>query len=108
MPVKSIIFAILLLIPAAACSRKPEVQAAQRHYQLTGKIVSLDATHQTASIDAAAIPHFMGAMTMDYPIPSKAEFESLHPGDRIKGTLNVSASGDDYNLTGIQKQNAGR
>jgi Cu/Ag efflux protein CusF len=107
-PVRSILFAILLLIPIGACSRKPEVQGPQRHYQLTGKIVGLDAEHQTASIDAAAIPNFMGAMTMDYPIPSKAEFKSLHAGDTIKGTLNVSASGDEYSLTNIRKQNAAK
>src|SRR5579875_3028303 len=49
-------------------------------------------------------PGFMEAMTMDYPIKSKAEFGALRPGEKIKATLNVSASNDEYNLTDIHDE----
>ena len=104
---KTILFAILLLMPIVACnSRKFELTGPVRHYQLSGKVIGLNAKEQTATVDASAVPGFMEAMTMDYPIASKAEFQTLRVGDKIKATLNVSASGDEYNLTAIQKQNA--
>jgi Cu/Ag efflux protein CusF len=45
----------------------------------------------------------MEAMTMEYPVKSKADFDQLHAGDRIKATVNVSEEGS-YNLSGIQVQ----
>lgn len=41
---------------------------------------------------------------MEYPVKSKEDFNRLHVGDKIKATINVSASGTDYNLSSIQKQ----
>ncbi|HZS57432.1 MAG TPA: copper-binding protein [Bryobacteraceae bacterium] len=87
-----------------ACSKKrPDFTVAHR-YTLTGVVVSVNPKEQTASIDAAPIPNFMEAMTMEYPVKSKTEFESLRAGEKIKATLNVSASNDEYTLTDIQNQ----
>ena len=46
---------------------------------------------QTATIKHGAIPEWngMGPMTMDYQIPSKADYAKLHTGDHIKGTVFV-------------------
>ena len=44
---------------------------------------------------------------MDYPIASPSEFNSLSAGESIKATVNVYESGD-YDLSGIQKANAGK
>ena len=92
----------LALVFSLACSRGAPA-APQKHYQLTGRVVSINAKEQTAAIDAAAIPKFMDAMTMDYPIASKADLATLHPGDRITATVNVSDDGT-YNLTQIKPQ----
>ncbi|MGA8026728.1 MAG: copper-binding protein [Bryobacteraceae bacterium] len=93
---KLIIIAVLLFT-CASCARKQE-----RHYQLSGKIVALNAGDQTATIDAAAIPNFMEAMTMDYPVKSKTDFNSLHVGDKIKAIVNVRDDG--YDLSNVQAQ----
>jgi Cu/Ag efflux protein CusF len=103
-----VLFFILLSIALVSCARKPEPSGPERHYQLIGKIISVDAKHQTATIDAAATPGFMEAMTMEYPIKSKAEFDMLQAGNSIQATVNVSASGTDYNLSDIRKQNGGK
>ncbi|MBV9404159.1 MAG: copper-binding protein [Acidobacteriaceae bacterium] len=105
---RPILSAVLLALTLTACSHKQEISGPERHYTLTGKVIAIDTAHQTATIDAAAIPDFMEAMTMDYPIRSRDEFNRLHVGDKIKGTVNVSATGEQYNLSGIQTQNAGR
>lgn len=105
---RPIFLVILLGLTLVACGSKPQDNAPQHHYRFTGKVVALDAKHQTATIDAAAIPNFMEAMSMEYPIQSKADFNTLHVGDKITGTLNVSASGDSYTVSQIHKQTSGK
>jgi hypothetical protein len=107
MTLRSVPILVLLLFCSLACGHKPESKGPARHYQLTGKVVSLNQKDQTASVDAAAIPGYMEAMKMDYPIASKAEFDSLSPGESIKATVNVYESGD-YDLSGIQKADAAK
>jgi protein SCO1/2 len=106
--VKLAFLVVALLSLAFACSKKQPEFAVAHRYPVTGVIVSLSAQDQTAKIDAAAVPGFMEAMTMDYPIKSKSEFERLRAGEKIKGTLNVSASNDEYDLTDIHDQGSGK
>ena len=103
-----IIFFLLLAFLSLACSRKSATAEPERHYHLSGEVLALDPKTQSATINAATIPNFMEAMTMDYPIKSKREFDTLHVGDKIEATVNVSASGVEYNLSGIQKQSSGK
>jgi Cu/Ag efflux protein CusF len=75
------------LIGLTGCgSQKPAAQG-EHHYQLTGKVVALNAKNDTATIDAAAIPNFMEAMTMEYPIKSKADFSACMSATRLKRRL---------------------
>lgn len=96
---------ILILCAAllAACSRESHPAGAERHFPLSGKVVALDVQHQTATIDAAAIPNYMEAMTMEYPIKSKSDFQSLHPGEQVTATLDV-AGDDSYSLSDVKAQ----
>ena len=100
---------VCLSIALASCKRTSEPSPPEHQYQLSGRVVALDRAHQIATIDAAAIPNFMEAMTMEYPIKSRADFDMLHVGDKIKATVNVrSSDSGDYYLSGIQKQNASK
>ncbi len=96
-----ILLAFVLCLACTHAAKSPP----QKHYQLTGRVVSVNAKEQTAAIDAAAIPSFMEAMTMEYPIASKAEFATLQPGEHITATVNVSDDGS-YNLSQIKPQTA--
>jgi Cu/Ag efflux protein CusF len=98
------ILVILSIVFCQACTHSA-IAPPVKHYQLTGRVVSINAKEQTAAIDAAAIPSFMEAMTMEYPIASKAEFATLQPGERITATVNVSDDGS-YNLSQIKPQTA--
>lgn len=92
--------ALLILLTAACGGNTPS--APEKHYTLTGEVVSVDPKLQTASIKHDPIKGWMDeTMTMDYPIRSKAEFAELHPGDRITATVNVR--GIDYDLSNIRK-----
>lgn len=102
MKIAPLVVVLLALMPA--CSKKQTGFAVAHRYAFTGVVVSLNAQDQTASIDGAAVPGFMGAMTMDYPIKSKSEFDRLRSGEKIKATLNTNASNDEYNLTDVKDQ----
>jgi Cu/Ag efflux protein CusF len=95
-----LIVAILFL---GACARKQESAEPARHYTLTGRILALNIKDQTATVDAAAIPGFMEAMTMEYPIKSKADFDKLHTGEKITATVEVR-DGGLYDLSNVQRQ----
>ncbi len=99
---KKIVLAASVLIIPLSCMQKTENKGSAKHYHLTGTIQSVNPKEQTASIDAAAIPNYMEAMTMSYPIADKSEMETLHAGDHIEATVNVFDSGD-YNLSAIKK-----
>lgn len=95
-------FCLPFLLILAACSHQ---DAPAKHYQLAGRVVSLDSQDRVATIDAAAIPNWMEAMTMQYPVKNSSDFDHLKIGESIKATLNVRGPGD-YDLTDIQALNA--
>jgi protein SCO1 len=97
-----IAFATALGLGLAGCGRQPE-STPSKQYALTGKIVALNARDRTATVDAAAIPGFMEAMTMEYPVKAKADFDRLRVGDKITATVEVREAGL-YDLSNVQRQ----
>ncbi len=92
------IFAVILMF---GCSRKTEPTGPAKHYHVSGTVVSVNPKDQSASIDAAAIPNYMEAMKMDYPVANSSDLEKLHPGDHIEATLDVYESGD-YSISSLE------
>jgi protein SCO1 len=85
---------VLLL---AACG--PSLQSA-KHYQLTGKVVSIDRPGLSLVINGDAVPGFMAAMVMPYKVKQASELNSLVPGDSI--TAVVVLQNNDYWLENIR------
>lgn len=94
---KLALFSLAFLTCLACSQSKPNTS---KQYPLTGKVVSIDAKDHTAAIDAAAIPDFMDAMKMDYPVPSDADLAALKVGENIKATVTVNSDGS-YSLGNI-------
>lgn len=65
-------------------------------FPIRGKVVSVDAGKGSVTLDHEAIPGFMEAMTMPYPLKDKSLVSELHPGDRITATLLVRKTPDGY------------
>jgi protein SCO1/2 len=86
------------LLALAGCSQAPP-PAALKEYRVTGEVVTLDPAAQTASLKAGKIEGWMEAMTMDFPIKDKQEFEKLKVGTTIHAK--VSVQGTEYWLSGI-------
>jgi Cu/Ag efflux protein CusF len=95
-----------LFLLLGACGQNPPA-AGVKHYHLTGRVVSVNTKDQTATVDAAAIPKFMEAMTMEYPVKSKSDFAVLRAGESIEATVNVTDAGG-YDLSDIKAQPSGK
>jgi len=63
------------------------------HYALRGKVVSIDKAAKKLMVDHDAIPGFMGAMTMAYPVKDAQQLDSLSPGDMITASVVQDGSG---------------
>lgn len=85
-------FWLVVFLMLSSCGAQPPKHAtdnAARKYELQGTVVRLDPKTQTAVIKHEAIKGWMEAMTMEFPVVSKAEFNKLHPGDPIRATVFV-------------------
>lgn len=91
---------IALVLALAGCGSKSN-EPPPKQYQLHGEIMGLDPDGHVATIKHQAIPGFMGAMTMGYPIKDKDEFSKLAVGEPINATVYVQ--GDDMWVGNIQK-----
>ncbi|MBW4026784.1 SCO family protein [Acidipila rosea] len=91
----------LLALVLAGCRSHPNAagiaaanDTSAKHYPVRGKVVSTDAARGEVTLDSAAIPGFMEAMTMPYRLADRSILSELHPGDSITATLLVSDKGD--------------
>lgn len=80
----SVLVAALVLL-FAGCASKP-AESVQR-YHLHGKVVSVNVDQGFADVAADAIPGYMEAMTMPYPIPDAKVLSKLAVGDEITADL---------------------
>lgn len=96
-----IAFALLL---GGCGSKTQETSAPTKTYQLRGVIKGLDADGHVATIQHEAIPGFMGAMTMGYPVKDMSQFSKLSVGEPITAT--VYTSGDEMWVGNFKKDTA--
>ena len=95
-PVAAIALGLAL---AAGCKRKnsaPDSASAGasapgeiKSFSIHGKVVSVDTKRGTIMLNHDAVPGFMEAMTMSYPLKDASIAGELHPGDIIAATLLV-------------------
>lgn len=77
-----------MVFSLASChSEKP---LPEQRFDLRGKVVGIDKGAGTARLQNEAIPNYMAAMTMDYPVKDKWVFDVLKPGQTVRATLVVS------------------
>lgn len=84
---------ISLVLFAAACSapakEEPKTSSNAKHYEFKGKVISVDKANKTANIDHEAIPGYMDAMAMDFPIKEDWIWDDLVPGVEVQADLVV-------------------
>lgn len=98
---------VLILLPAlvAGCRKSTDTTSPSASTQSTGdlksfpvrgKVVSTDIGKGSIVLDHEAIPGFMDAMTMPYPLKDKTLAGELHPGDRITAVLLIRKTSDGW------------
>jgi protein SCO1/2 len=91
------LLASVLLI---GCSQKPAPKPPVE-YQMRGEVIRVDTSAQLATIKGEEIQGWMPAMTMEYPIKDKQEFQKLRAGEQIQAKVLVQ--GTDYWLTNVSE-----
>jgi len=100
---RAVLFAALALL-VLSCAKpepKPLSEKGEKLYTLKGKILSRDASDNSLRLDHEAIPGFMEAMTMDYPVRG-AKVQELPP-DKSKVVARLHVNDDRYWLTEVRK-----
>ncbi len=72
-----------------------------KRYKLVGKIVSLDKSQKTVTVDGQDIPGFMAAMVMPYAVLHVNQLNGLEPGDEITADVVVNQSDMSAHLENI-------
>lgn len=80
-------------------------QAQPQRYDLKGTGVAIDKPGKKLTVDHEAIPAFMSAMTMPYPVKDEHLLDNLSTGDHITAKL-VSADGEFW-LESVATVNSG-
>lgn len=107
-------FVAALTLALTACSKSepvaekitprtetPEKQESLKKYDLRGEVIRVDPHGQIATIKHQPIGDWMGAMTMDFPVKSEADFAKLTPGKQVEATVNVQ-DGLEYWLSDVK------
>lgn len=96
---KSYFLFVLLLtgfLFVSGCNRRP---TNEKRYPIKGKVIAVDKTEQTVTIEHEDIPGYMPGMTMPFKIKKAADLEVLKPGDQITGTLVVDDTSSWVEIT---------
>lgn len=94
---------LLAFIPvfAAGC-QKPAGPAQAKQYEITGKVVAIDADRQTVTLDHQDIPGLMQGMEMEFKVASPQILEGIASGDQVQGRLE-NRSGEKI-ITALSKR----
>lgn len=96
-----VLFALFLLVLACAKQEKPLSEPGETLYTLKGTILSRDASDNSVRVDHEAIPGFMEAMTMDYPV--RGATVAQLPPDKVKIEAKLHVHDERYWLTDVKK-----
>ena len=100
-------FALLLLfgfvLISFSCNRHPRNE---KRYPIEGKIIAVNKTDRTATINHKDIPGYMPGMTMEFKIKNDADLEIMKPGDQITGMLVVDGISSWVEITSIAEGGA--
>ncbi len=77
----------------AGCGTAPvenKTQPQQQRFSLKGKVTKIDKPTREILVDHEAIPGFMGAMEMPYPVADIKSLDNVAAGDEIRADLVVT------------------
>ncbi|MGA9630607.1 MAG: SCO family protein [Candidatus Acidiferrales bacterium] len=97
--------AVFFVLGLAACKHQEDANA--KRYHLVGKVVALDQRGSSVVVDHQAIPGFMDAMTMAYPVRDPHILDPLGVGDEITADVVVASDGAYLDNIVVTKKGTG-
>ena len=99
---RAVVLATLVLL-VLSCSKqeKPLSEKGEKLYSVKGKILGRDASDNSLRLDHEAIPGFMEAMAMDYPVRG-ANVQAL-PADKSKIVARLHVTDDKVWITDVKR-----
>jgi len=79
---------VLCVFAASQCGGSKS--ESEKRYPITGKVIALNKTEKTATINHDEIPGYMESMTMEFKVKNDSDLDKMKPGDRISGDLVVT------------------
>lgn len=98
----ALILVSILASSFSSCRQQPRV------YPLKGRVVAVAANRQSITIAHEAIPGYMDAMTMPFPVREPALIEGINPGDEVEGEITVTSSEGWISRLRVTKKGEGR
>ena len=60
-----------------------------KHYTINGKVVAVNVSRKSVTIEHGDIKGYMPAMTMPFVVENESELRDVHPGDKVLADLVV-------------------
>jgi protein SCO1 len=83
------LIALTLLVSAVSQCGGTKTENEKR-YHVTGKVIAINKSEKTATINHDEIQGYMESMTMDFTVKSDSDLDKMKPGDQITGTLVIT------------------
>lgn len=80
---------ILMALLAGCSGGEPESTEPVEVYDVRGEVTRVNAEDQTATVKHEDIEGWMKAMTMEFPVKEKADFEKLAEGVKFEAKVHV-------------------
>jgi Cu/Ag efflux protein CusF len=100
------IWLVVLVFPCllAGCkeSASDKQGAADKEYDVKGKVTEVDPKKQTVTLDHEDIPGLMNAMEMPFQVENPALLEGIKAGDKVQGR--VKKGDASYTITHLEKR----
>jgi Cu/Ag efflux protein CusF len=97
------LIALLVLVAVLTLGCQPAAeQAQQKEYEISGKVIAVDADKKTVTLDHEDIPGLMAAMEMDFKVEDPSAVKGVTVGDQVQGKLQVKSG--EYIITHLEKQ----
>jgi protein SCO1/2 len=78
----------------------------EKRFPIEGKVVAVNKTDRTATINHKDIQGYMPGMTMEFKIKNESDLQIMKPGDQITGTLVVDDISSWIEITSITEGGA--
>lgn len=73
----------------------------QAQFEGRGRVVDMDPTNATVTLDHGPIPGLMPPMRMRFPVQDVAQLRKLKPGDVVR--FSIGSRGDEMTVTAIER-----